>query len=82
MPAREPKTPLPLGEGGRGREGEGEGGKMERGRGGRGGELDVFVSEEAVALPLQQSVQDHRREQLPYISDLKTISLVEIIIMI
>jgi hypothetical protein len=32
--------------------------------------LEVFVSEEAVALPLQKSVQDHRREQLPYISDL------------
>ena len=42
--------------------------------------LEVFVSEEAVALPLQKSVQDHRREQLPFISDLKAISLVEIII--
>ena len=42
--------------------------------------LEEFVSEEAVALPLQKSVQDHRREQLPYISDLKAISLVEIII--
>jgi hypothetical protein len=44
--------------------------------------LEVFVSEEAVALPLQKSVQDHRREQLPYVSDLTTISLVERIIMI
>ena len=44
--------------------------------------LEVFVSEEAVALPLQKSVQDHRREQLPYKSDLKAISLIEIIIMI
>jgi hypothetical protein len=42
--------------------------------------LEEFVSEEAVALPLQKSVQDHRREQLQYISDLKAISLVEIII--
>ena len=42
--------------------------------------LEVFVSEETVALPLQKSVQDHRREQLPYISDLIAISLVEIII--
>ena len=42
--------------------------------------LEEFVSEEAVALPLQKSVKDHRREQLPYISDLKAISLIEIII--
>ena len=42
--------------------------------------LEVFVSEEAVALPPLKSVQDPRREQLPYISDLKAISLVEIII--
>jgi len=42
--------------------------------------LEEFVSEEAVALPLQKSVQDHRREQLLYISDLKAISLIEIII--
>ncbi len=42
--------------------------------------LEEFVSEETVALPLQKSVQDHRREQLQYISDLKAISLVEIII--
>ena len=42
--------------------------------------LEVFVSKEAVALPLQKSVQDPRREQLLYISDLKAISLVEIII--
>ena len=42
--------------------------------------LQVFVSEEAVALALRKSVQDHRREQLPYISDLKAISLIEIII--
>ena len=40
-------------------------------------ELEVFVSEEAVALPLQQSVQDHRREQLPYISDLKPYHLLK-----
>ena len=44
--------------------------------------LEVFVSEEAVALTPRKSVQDHRREQLPYISDLKIISLFEIIIMI
>ncbi len=44
--------------------------------------VEVFLSEEAVALPLQKSVQDHRREQLPYRSNLKTISLVEIIMMI
>ena len=42
--------------------------------------LEVFVSEEAVALPPRKSVQDPRREQLPYISDLKAISLIEIII--
>ena len=44
--------------------------------------LEVFVSEEAVALPLQKCVQDHRQEQLPYISELKATSLVEIIAMI
>jgi hypothetical protein len=44
--------------------------------------LEVFVSEEAVALPLQKCVQDHRQEQLPYISELKAISLVEIIVLI
>ena len=44
--------------------------------------LEVFVSEEAVALPLEKSVQDHRREQLPYRSDIKAISLVEITIII
>ena len=48
---------------------------MEKGHGPAA--LEAIVSEEAVALPLQKSVQDHRREQLPYISDLKAISLVE-----
>ena len=37
---------------------------MEKADGGPA-ELEVFVTEEAVALPLQKSVQDHRREQLP-----------------
>ena len=52
---------------------------MERADDGPAG-LEEFVSEEAVALPLQKSVKDHRREQLPYISDLKAISLIEITI--
>ncbi len=44
--------------------------------------LEVFVSEEAVAPPLQKCVQDHRQEQMPYVSELKAISLVEIIVLI
>ena len=46
--------------------------------------LEVFVGEEAVALPLQKCVQDHRQEQVLCISlsELKAISPVEIIVMI
>ena len=41
---------------------------------------EVYVSEEAVVLPLQKCVRDHRQEQLPYIIYVTAILLMMLLI--
>ncbi len=40
---------------------------------------EVYVIEEAVVLPLQKCVCDHRQEQMPYISYVTAILLMDVI---